>query len=209
MKRVLALAPHTDDAELGCGGTLARLLEEGAAVYVAAFSTAQDSIPPGFPPTTTQAEFAESMRRLGVPKENVLLYDFPVRKFSYHRQDVLEELMKLRSRIQPDTVFLPTAQDLHQDHETLAAEGRRAFKETTVWGYELPWNHITFSAQAFVLLQRRHLDAKWQALSAYRSQLHLGRPYFDRAFLEGLAHMRGVQVKAEFAEAFEVTRIRW
>lgn len=209
VKRVLALSPHTDDAELGCGGTLARLLEEGATVYVAAFSTAQESIPPGLPPTTTQDEFAESMRRLGVPRENVLLYDYPVRKFSYHRQDVLEELVKLRDRIQPDAVFLPTAHDLHQDHQVVAAEGQRAFKERTMWGYELPWNHITFSAQAFVTLRREHLEAKWQALTAYRSQFHLGRPYFEREFIEGLARLRGVQVKAEYAEAFEVTRIRW
>jgi len=47
MRRVLVLAPHTDDAELGCGGTIARLLTDGADVFVAAFSTAEESLPPG------------------------------------------------------------------------------------------------------------------------------------------------------------------
>lgn len=209
MKKVLALAPHADDAELGCGGTLARLLEEGADVTVAAFSIAQDSIPPGLPPTIARDEFAEAMRRLGVPKENVLVYDYPVRKFTYQRQDLLEDLVRLRNRLRPDTVFLPAAGDLHQDHQVVAAEGLRAFKEVTVWGYELPWNLVTFSAQAFVTLAQRHLDAKWNAITAYRTQVDLGRPYFQREMVEGLARVRGVQVKAEYAEAFEVARLRW
>lgn len=209
MKSVLALAPHTDDAELGCGGTLARLLEDGASLHVVAFSTAKESLPPGAPLTLTQDEFAEAMRLLGVPKENVVTYDYPVRKFSYCRQAVLEELVQLRNRINPDLVLLPSAHDIHQDHQVIAAEGLRAFKDTTVWGYELPWNLVTFSPQAFVTLERRHLEAKWRALTAYRSQFQLGRPYFDRDLIEGLARVRGVQVKAEYAEAFEVARFRW
>lgn len=208
MKRVLVLAPHTDDAELGCGGTIARLLEEGAHLHVAAFSTAQESIPAGLPPTTTRDEFHEAMRRLQVPKEQVLLFDYPVRKFSYHRQEVLEELVRLRTQLEPDWVLLPSPQDLHQDHQVIAAEGLRSFKERTVWGYELPWNLVDFSAQAFVTLQRHHVDAKWRALSAYRSQIEMGRPYFVPELIEGLARVRGIQVKTEFAEAFEVLRTR-
>jgi N-acetylglucosamine malate deacetylase 1 len=209
MNTVLVLAPHPDDAELGCGGTLARLLEEGATVYAAAFSTCQESLPPGAPPTTARDEFAEAMRRLGVPDANVLVYDYPVRRFSYQRQELLEDLVRLRRSLQPDTVFLPAASDLHQDHQVVATEGLRAFKEITVWGYELPWNHVAFSAQAFVTLAQHHLDAKWHALTAYRTQIGLGRPYFQREMVEGLARVRGVQVKAEFAEAFEVARFRW
>lgn len=208
MKRVLALAPHTDDVELGCGGTLARLLEEGASVTVAAFSICRESIPAHLPPTIAGDEFAEAMRRLGVPAQNALVYDYPVRRFTDHRQDLLEDLVKLRSRIRPDLVLLPSAHDVHQDHQVVAAEGLRAFKETSVWGYELPWNQTAFTAQAYVTLEPRHLAAKWQALTAYQTQIGLGRPYFRQDFVEGLARVRGVQVKAEFAEAFEVARFR-
>jgi LmbE family N-acetylglucosaminyl deacetylase len=207
--KVLVLAPHTDDAELGCGGSIARFLESSCEVHVAAFSTAEDSLPPGWPSTTLRDEFLDAMRLLGVAEQNTIVFDYPVRRLSYYRQEVLEELVKLRKRIQPDLVLLPSASDVHQDHQVVFAEGMRVFKDITVWGYELPWNHISFSAQAFVVLGAPHLETKWCALQAYKSQLALSRPYFCRAFMEGLARMRGVQVKAEFAEAFEVVRVKW
>ena len=208
-RRLLVLAPHTDDAELGCGATISRLMEEGVEVHIAAFSTAEESLPPGFPPTTLRDEFYEAMRLLRIPPSNVHVFGYPVRRLSYHRQEVLEELVKLRRAVDPDIVFIPCEHDLHQDHQVMHAEGVRAFKHVTVWGYELPWNNIQFAANGFVTVEQRHLDAKWTALQAYRSQLYLERAYFTREFVEGLARVRGVQVRSEFAEAFDVMRIRW
>jgi N-acetylglucosamine malate deacetylase 1 len=209
MQRILVLAPHTDDAELGCGGSIVRLLESNRDVYIAAFSTAEESLPLNASPSTLRDEFFEATRLAGIPQKNVFVYGYAVRRLSYFRQDVLEELVKLRREINPDMVLLPSGRDLHQDHQVVYAEGLRAFKDITVWGYELPWNHITFSAQAFVTLERHHLEAKWRILEAYRSQLvDLGRSYFSWEFIEALARVRGTQVKAEYAEAFEVVRIR-
>jgi LmbE family N-acetylglucosaminyl deacetylase len=116
--------------------------------------------------------------------------------------------VQLRARIEPDTVLIPSSSDLHQDHQVLRNEGLRAFKDRTLWGYELPWNHITFSAQAFVVLQERHLCAKWKALACYESQLALNRPYFTAEFMNGLARVRGTQVREQFAEAYEVMRVK-
>lgn len=207
--KVLVVGPHTDDAELGCGGTIARLLEEGVDVYVSVFSTAADSLPPGAPPTLLQDEFLKAMCFLGVPKSNLTIHNYKVRKLSYYRQEVLEDLVKQSQEIQPDAVFVPSGNDLHQDHQVTYAEGLRAFRNSTILGYELPWNHITFSAQAFFILQRRHLDKKCQVLRIYKSQWELHRSYFSREFQEGLARMRGVQIRSEYAEAFEVIRVRF
>lgn len=209
LSRVLVLAPHTDDAELGCGGTMARMLEDDVDLWVAAFSTARASLPPGADPDTLKIEFERAMSLLGLPDERVFVYDYVVRELSYSRQEVLEELVDLRSRIAPEMVLIPSGSDLHQDHQVLHDEGLRAFKEITLWGYELPWNHITFPAQAFVTLEERHLEAKWKALQAYESQLEKERRYFERDFILGLARVRGVQVKATYAEAFEVMRTKW
>ena len=208
MKKILVLAPHTDDAELGCGGTVARFHSEGREIYVAAFSTARASLPEGADPDTLKNEFLASMEILGIPKDRLFVYDYKVRMLSYHRQEVLEEMVKLRNSIQPDLVLLPSGSDLHQDHQVVYNEGLRAFKQNSIWGYELPWNHVSFSTQAFVKLDQAHLDMKWKMMTTYESQFQKQRAYFTKEFIEGLARVRGVQVNEEFAEAFEVVRLK-
>jgi LmbE family N-acetylglucosaminyl deacetylase len=145
---------------------------------------------------------------LGIPSTHMRVFDYPVRRLSYYRQEVLDSLIQLRRSIQPDLVLLPSGSDVHQDHQVLYMEGTRAFKDMSTLGYELPWNHIDFSAQAFVVVERHHVDRKWLALQAYESQFELQRPYFTKEFIEGLAKVRGIQVKAAYAEAFEVVRVR-
>ena len=55
-KNILVLAPHTDDGELGLGGTISRLIEKGKKVTYVAFSTAQQSVPKGFPKDILKTE---------------------------------------------------------------------------------------------------------------------------------------------------------
>ena len=205
---VLVLAPHTDDAELGCGGTIARLIAEGRAVHVAAFSTAEESIPSGFPPGSIKLEMMLSLQSLGVPATNIHVFDFPVRKLPQFRQELLEIMVRLARSIAPDLVLIPSRDDVHQDHQAVHAEAIRAFKCSSILGYELPWNQTAFAGQAFMELNQSHLDAKWQALKSYRTQMSLERSYFSASFIEGLARIRGVQGKFLLAEAFEVLRFR-
>jgi N-acetylglucosamine malate deacetylase 1 len=207
-QRVLVMSPHTDDAELGCGGTMARWIEEGAEVYEAAFSTAELSLPEGSKPYRLKDECHAALDELGVPKENRFIYDFPVRELGYHRQEVLEEMVKLGRAIAPDVVLVPSGADLHQDHAVVHQESVRAFRTTTMLGYELPWNHITFSTEAFVVLEEQHIRRKWAALMKYDSQVEIKRPYFRYEAIEAMARVRGLQIKANFAEAFELIRIR-
>ena len=207
-KTVLVLAPHTDDAELGCGASIARFVEEGSDVFIAAFSSAEESLPLGAPKDLLKQEFYKAIPLLGVKKENTAVYDYQVRRLSYFRQEVLEEMVKLKKQIQPHMVLLPSGQDVHQDHQVIHMEGLRAFKDNTILGYELPWNHVTFSTQAFIVVEEHHLDKKYLALNEYKSQMELERPYFTRDFLFGLARVRGTQIKEKYAEAFEVIKIK-
>jgi len=204
-QKVLVLAPHTDDGAFGCGGTIARFLEEGKTVYYVAFSTAEKSVPEGLPKNILEVEVREATKRLGIPPENLIIYKYEVRKLNYIRQEILEELVQIRNQLAPDLVFLPSPNDLHQDHQTVAIEGIRAFKQVSIVGYELPWNNITFHTQMFIKLQKRHIDTKLSALKAYQSQQH--KPYATEDFIQGWARTRGTQIGAEFAETFEV--IRW
>jgi len=205
VKRALILAPHTDDGEFGCGGSIARLVREGKEVYYVAFSTAEESVPEPWPKDILKTEVKEATKRLGIPEENRIIFNFKVRELSYHRQEILEEMVKIKTSIGPDIVFLPSTNDLHQDHFTVSMEGIRAFKNLTILGYEIPWNNIQFQAEAFIILSEEDIDKKIYALDAYNSQK--GRSYANEEFIRSLARTRGVQIGARYAEAFEV--IRW
>ena len=80
-KRALVLAPHTDDGEFGCGGTMARLVEGGCEVRYVAFSIATRSLPDGFAPDTLAREVREATAELGIPGSHLTVHDFDVRTF--------------------------------------------------------------------------------------------------------------------------------
>ena len=204
-KNVLVLAPHTDDGELGLGGTINKLITEGKRVTYVAFSTAEESVPPGFPKDILKTEVRNATAQLGIKSENLIIYSYQVRKLNYVRQEILEELIKIRKREKYDLVFIPSLHDIHQDHTTIAQEGVRAFKNTTILGYELIWNNLSFDTQCFVRLQEDDIKAKIMALKEYHSQGK--RDYLSDEFIYSLAKTRGVQVGSEYAEAFEVIRL--
>ena len=203
-RNVLVLAPHTDDGEFGCGGTIARLVESGVKVTYVAFSTAAKSVPKGFPKDVLKHEVRAATAVLGIPESDLVVHDFEVRMFPTLRQDILEEMIVLQQEIDPDCVLMPALVDLHQDHKTIAEEGLRAFKRTTVMAYEIPWNNLNFSHQAYVRLEDRHVDKKVAALACYRSQQ--GRNYIQERYIRNVAFTRGVDVGYDYAEVFEVYR---
>jgi N-acetylglucosamine malate deacetylase 1 len=204
-ERVLVLAPHTDDGEFGAGGTMARLVEAGVEVRYVAFSIATRSLPDGFPPDTLANEVREATSELGIPPERLTVHDFDVRTFPQHRQDILELLVGLWEEWRPDAVFMPSASDVHQDHQTIAAEGLRAFKRTTLLGYEIPWNNYDFSYQWYFSLDRRHVERKVAALEKYASQQH--RRYANAEYVWNVARTHGINVNREYAEVFQVYRV--
>jgi len=204
-ERVLVLAPHTDDGEFGCGGTMARLVEAGAEVRYVAFSIATKSLPDGFPPDTLAREVREATTELGIPESQLTVHDFEVRTFPQSRQEILEVLIELWEEWKPEVVFQPSVHDIHQDHQVIAAEGLRAFKRTTILGYEIPWNNFDFSYQWYFALDREHVERKAAALARYASQRH--RRYSDPEYIWNVARTHGINVNREYAEVFEVYRV--
>lgn len=204
-KKILILAPHTDDGELGAGGTIAKLLQQGNEVYYAAFSTAEHSVREGFPKDVLKTEVKNATKVLGIKEENLIIFNYEVRRLNYHRQEILEDLVKIRTSIAPDVIFMPSANDIHQDHITIAQEGLRVFKNKTILGYELIWNNLSFNTQCFVKIKKEHVSKKVEALKQYLSQEH--REYMSEEFIFALAKARGVQIGCEYAESFEVVRM--
>lgn len=204
-KKVLVLAPHTDDGEFGCGATIAKFIAEKKDVYYAAFSLAEESVPPPFPKNILEIEVKAATKELGIKPENLLIFRYRVRNFAHFRQEILEDLVKLNKEIKPDLVFMPSINDLHQDHTTIAKEGLRAFKRTSILCYELPWNNINFTTTCFIPFTEVELESKLTALNCYNSQK--GRNYASEEFIRALSITRGTQIGTRYAEVFEV--IRW
>ena len=98
LKNVLVLAPHTDDGELGVGGTIAKLKESNVNVTYVAFSTAQQSVPQGFKSNILKEEVKKAVGSLGINLKDLILYDYEVRKLSYYRQNILEDLITLKKK---------------------------------------------------------------------------------------------------------------
>ena len=204
-RRALVLAPHTDDGELGCGGAIARLVEAGAEVHYMAFSSASRSLPDGFPADTLLHEVRAATAELGIREAALTVHDFEVRTFPTVRQEILEILVTANTELGPDLVLMPSLGDIHQDHETVAREGMRAFKRTTLLGYEVPWNCFQFNRQAYIALEHRHLERKLAAVRHYASQQH--RNYANEEYIQNLARTHGIECGRELAEVFEVYRL--
>ena len=203
-KRLLILAPHTDDGEFGCGGTIAKKIEEGWEAHYVAFSGCEESLPAGCPRDALVKELECATAKLGIPRDRVSVLDFKVRRFPERRQDILEHMVRLKQTLQPELVLLPSAHDTHQDHQQVAQEGFRAFKMTCMLGYEMPWNNLEFRTTAFTVLEPRHVQKKIDAMACYKSQAH--RPYANEEFIRSLARTRGSQLGVTYAETFELFR---
>jgi N-acetylglucosamine malate deacetylase 1 len=203
-KRVLVLSPHTDDLEFGCGATVAQMCALGMQVKSIAFSAAEESVPPGFSKDILRVEFEAAQQYLGIPSRDRQVLDFKVRYFPRDRQEILEVLVGINCEYKPDLVLAPSVDDTHQDHKTLAEETFRAFKRTTIWAYEAPWNQLVCRVNCFVKISEADLERKISAIQLYESQKH--RSYSDRTFVTSLAAIRGAQVGVPLSEAFEIVR---
>lgn len=202
-KRVLILSPHTDDGELGCGGLISRFLEQNAAIKFIAFSDCKPSIPAHLPKDILQKEMRQSMENLGIVDYKLL--DFPVRNFDQHRQEILDYLIKIKLEFNPDIVFAPSTNDVHQDHQVISKECIRAFKMSTILGYELPWNQFSLPSNCIISITQEQLNKKIDSILKYTSQEH--RKYVSKQFIEALAITRGARINQELAEAFEIIRL--
>jgi LmbE family N-acetylglucosaminyl deacetylase len=201
--RVLVICPHTDD-EFGCAGTIYRLIHEDAEIRYVALSRCEASVPDPFPKDILEVECRKCTSILGIKDESAQIMDYPVRHFPEHRQDILEMFVRLNREYSPELVLLPSSYDTHQDHATVFHEGFRAFKNTTLLGYELPQNLISFDNSAFIRLSEECIMKKIEALSQYASQTF--RRYSSPEFVKGLAIVRGAQCNTDYAEAYEVIR---
>ena len=202
-RRALVLAPHTDDGEFGCGGTIARLVEAGAEVHYHAFSSASRSLPDGFPADTLVHEARAATSQLGIPERTS---PSTTSTCAHSRPCARRSSRSWSPRTpscEPELVLMPSLGDIHQDHETIAREGLRAFKRTTLLGYEIPWNCFASAARLRGAGAPPHRRQGGRA-RALQSQQH--RNYANEEYVRNLARTHGIESGRELAEVFEVYR---
>lgn len=205
-KKILIISAHADDMEIGCGGTVYKLIKEGKDVYQVVLSFNLKGASKKFKEADIRREVYESAKILGLKKENTFFEKFENRVFPEHRQKILDTLWKYRNKINPDVVFTMALDDMHQDHVTVAQESFRAFKDINLISYGYDWNRINKEVDFYTVLSEEELNKKIEAVMCYKSQ-ETGRAYFSAEYIKSWAIARGVEIKERYAETFNIIRL--
>lgn len=205
---VLFVGAHCDDIELFAGGLLAELCfrrthRVGVLVFSDHRGVADDDTA-----MRARREMLDNLSGLAADSGTAITDHSDVMlpacrgEFESGRGLIYAALERLRG--QYELVVTHPTSDTNQDHRQVAVEATRVFKaHATVLGGEFPSNDIgDFRAAVYVPISQRAVEAKVRMIDAYRSQQQGGRPYFDAAVTQGLAAVRGSQVRAPLAEAF-------
>lgn len=196
MKKILALAPHTDDIELGCGATLHKYRNEYE-IHALGITSAQ--------PLAVGDPVQEFYQAMNIIDAKTWFIDFTPRILLEQRQKLLDYFWNLQREEHYDIVFCPSSHDHHQDHQVVYQEAFRAFKHSTILGYELPWNNRTFRTDVFISVEEEDLKAKVEMLDCYQTQQE--RAFMCKDYAFDIARTRGLQVGKKYVEAFEAIRI--
>jgi N-acetylglucosamine malate deacetylase 1 len=199
-KKVIFIGAHPDDIELGCGAFISNI-KDRTEVLTVTLSDNQKN--PDL--TNLVEEHYRSMDILGVPRANVILKDFETRKFPHFRQEILEFLFQLNREHRPDVVFAHTLADIHQDHKTVTEETLRAFRGTTLLGFDCLRSSYGFFPHFLAEVEARDVDCKIAALGEYKT--YTEKYYFDPAILRATLVRHGALAEKPFAEGFDILRI--
>ena len=199
-KSLLFLGAHPDDIELGCGAFLADLAGQ-ADIFCMTFSNNKKN-----PDLQNLAnEHYDSMHVLGLHDHQIGLGSYETRRFPDFRQELLQEMLELRKKYQPEIVFVNTPKDIHQDHQTLTEEATRAFRGTTVLGYDVLRSSYGFFPHFLAEISEKAVETKIAALSKYST--YADRYYFAPDIIRATAIRHGALAERPFAEGFDIIRI--
>jgi LmbE family N-acetylglucosaminyl deacetylase len=195
--RVLAIGAHPDDIEIGCAGTILKLIEREAISELCWVVLSGDA--------ERADEALKSAAALldGVASE-VMVCDFPDGFFPYEGQRIKDFFEGLKGDLSPDVVFTHQRADLHQDHRLSCELTWNTFRDHLILEYEVPKYDGDMSApNAFVPLSedlsRRKVD---HLMSHFGSQL--SKRWFQEDLFSGLLRLRGMECNSpsSYAEAF-------
>jgi N-acetylglucosamine malate deacetylase 1 len=197
---VCFIGAHPDDIELGGGALIADIVDQTNVVCVTLSDNQKN---PAL--QNVVEEHRNSMSILGVKPENDILHDFTTRRFQAARQEILEVMIELKKQYHPEVVFVHTDQDIHQDHKTVTEEALRAFRGTTLLGFDVLRSSYGFFPHFLVEVSEEGVKTKIRALKAY--QTYADKYYFDENIIHATAIRHGALAERPYAEGFDILRI--
>ena len=195
---LLCLGAHADDLEIGCGGTVLRLLEEHPSTRVrwVVFSTT--------PTRAREAKLAADIALAAAAEVTVELLEFEDSYFPSQSREIKDHFEGLKHDFDPDLILTHWGDDAHQDHRTISELTWNTFRDHLILEYEIPkYDGDLGRPDVFVPLTGDQAERKIDLLlDAFESQAD--KHWFDRELFRGLLRIRGMECRAPegHAEAF-------
>jgi len=199
-KRIVFIGAHPDDIEIGCGALIAHIASKTEIKCVTLSDNQKNPLL-----KNVVSEHYRSMSILGIKQENVIVGQFETRRFPQARQEILEYMIKLNQDFHPDMVFVHTKADIHQDHATVTSEGLRAFRGTTVLGFDVIRSSYGFFPNFIVEVDEEDVKKKITALGEYHT--YDSKYYFDPEVTRATLIRHGALAERKYAEGFDILRI--
>jgi LmbE family N-acetylglucosaminyl deacetylase len=199
---VLCLGAHSDDVEIGAGGTLLSLIARGVRLDVtwcvlSARGKREDE---------ARASAGEFLA--GAEKASIELGSFDDSYFPAQMREIKEWLADIRGRSTPDIVLTHRRDDAHQDHRMVNQITWNLFRDHQILEYEIPkWDGDLGRPNVYAPLSREGLDRKVELLMRHFGSQR-SKDWFDAETFRGLARLRGMECRAPegFAEAFTLRK---
>ncbi len=201
--RILCLGAHSDDIEIGCAGTVLRLLSENRVAEVTWVVLS------GGPERAREARRG-ARRVLGrLPGARIVQREFRDGFFPYDAVPIKEFFEELKGTVSPDLIFTHHGRDAHQDHRFVAELTHSTFRRHLVLEYEvMKTDGDLGNPQVYVPLEERTVRRKVEILmDCFGSQR--SRTWFSEDAFRALMRLRGIEGLAAsgHAEAFHARRI--
>lgn len=195
---VLLLGAHSDDIEIGCGGTVLRLIREHPDLQVTwvVFSALGER---GAEARNSADEFLKDVRN-----KKVIVHEFRDGYFPYRGAEVKDIFERLKGEETPDLILTHYRHDLHQDHRLMCELTWNTWRDHFILEYEIPkYDGDLGSPNFFVHLDKDLCDRKTDAIVRF-FQTQGNKHWFSAETFQALLRLRGVECKSPggYAEAF-------
>lgn len=201
--KALFLGAHSDDIELGCGGTILSLLDQGQELEVCWVVFSANHV------RRLEAERSAEMFLRGAVKKEIIVMDFKESFFPYIGSEIKAYFEELKRTINPDVVFTHFRNDLHQDHRLISELTWNTFRDHMIFEYEIiKYDGDLGTPNVFVPLSEEVCAKKMKYLME-NFQSQRSHQWFNEEALRAILRLRGVESNAPstFAEAYYARKL--